>query len=185
MADEITPEYRRRVAVALQQLGIDAQRLSARRLPLFAETTRLAPVGLGTDGRDKALAPAAAKGWLAMRAQARTDGVELLLVSGFRSLEFQAVLIRSKLQRGMKIDEIIRVNAPPGYSEHHTGRAVDIGSANCPPLEDAFDRTEAFAWLGKNARRFGFSMSYPKANLHGFAYEPWHWCHRATRPPRR
>ena len=116
-----------------------------------------------------------------MRADAKADGVELLLVSGFRSLEFQQVLIRSKLQRGMKIDEILRVNAPPGYSEHHSGRAVDIGSANCPPLEDAFDRTEAFTWLGKNARRFRFSMSYPKENFQGFAYEPWHWCYRRAR----
>ena len=60
MADEITPAYRRRVAAVLQQLGIDAERLAARKLPLVAETSRLAPVGLATDGRDKALAPAAA-----------------------------------------------------------------------------------------------------------------------------
>ena len=175
----ITAAYRQRIAMTLEQLGVSEERLTARKLPIIAEASRLAPVGVGTDGRDKVLAPPAAKAWLAMRAQARSDGVELLLVSGFRSLEFQVALIRSKLQRGMKIDEILRVNAPPGYSEHHSGRAVDIGSPNCPPLEDAFDRTEAFTWLGKNARRFGFSMSYPKDNRQGYAYEPWHWCFRS------
>lgn len=135
------------------------------------------PVGLGTDGRDKLLAPAAARAWLRMRGAAARDGVELLLVSAFRSIDFQRALIEAKLQRGLSVDEVLRINAPPGYSEHHSGRAVDIGSAEVTPLEEDFEKTAAFAWLQKNARRYRFSLSYPRGNAQGFCYEPWHWCY--------
>lgn len=174
----MSADYARRVAEALRALGIEHAWIEARRLPLHAEARRLAPAGLGTDGRDKCLAPAAARAWHALRAAAAGDGVELLLVSGFRSLEFQSALIRGKLQRGMALDEVLRINAPPGYSEHHTGRALDIGTPGCAPLDEAFERTAAFDWLNRNARRFGFRMSYPRDNRHGFLYEPWHWRYR-------
>jgi zinc D-Ala-D-Ala carboxypeptidase len=168
---------RKRIAGALAGLGIDPRQLAARKLRLFPEAARLAPVGLGTDGRDKLLAPAAAKAWLNMRASAQRRGVPLLLVSAFRSVEFQVALIRGKLTRGARLDEVLRVNAPPGYSEHHTGRAVDIGFEGCPPLDESFEQTPAFAWLQRNARRFGFTMSYPRDNPQGYLYEPWHWRH--------
>lgn len=178
----ISSTYRRRVAEALQSLGIsEAEHLAARKLALMAEAVRLMPVGLGTDGRDKMLAPRAARAWTLMRTRAAADGVELLLVSGFRSVDFQIALIRNKLQRGMKIEEILRVNAPPGYSEHHSGRAVDIGASGVEPLEEVFDQTAAFAWLRENAEAFGFTMSYPRGNPQGFLYEPWHWCHQTSR----
>jgi D-alanyl-D-alanine carboxypeptidase len=177
LASLASAAYRRRVAAALRGLGVGAEQIAARKLKLFAEASRLAPVGLGTDGRDKMLTPAAAKAWLAMRARAKSDGVELLLVSAFRSLDFQAALIRGKLQRGHFLEDVLKINAPPGYSEHHSGRAIDVGTQGIEPLEESFDRTEAFAWLSKNAQRFGFSMSYPKDNPQGFLYEPWHWCY--------
>ncbi|MGH8446630.1 MAG: M15 family metallopeptidase, partial [Solimonas sp.] len=145
---------------------------------------RLQPVGLGTDGRDKLLVPAAAQAWLAMRAAAADDGVELLLVSAFRSVDFQAALIRNKLKNGRSIDEVLQVNAPPGHSEHHTGRAVDIGEAGTPALEEAFEATRAYAWLSAQAGRYGFRLSYPRGNREGYLYEPWHWCwHRLASPP--
>lgn len=150
----------------------------SRKLPLIAEARRLVPVGLGTDGRDKLLAPAAATAWLRMRAAAQRDGIDLLLISAFRSVDFQRALIEAKLRRGMSVADVLKVNAPPGYSEHHSGRAVDIGSQNVEPLEEDFENTEAFAWLRKHARRHRFSMSYPRGNPQGYLYEPWHWCYR-------
>lgn len=150
------------------ELGISTSRLRTRRLRFFAEARRLAPVGLGTDGRDKMLAPKAAYAWLAMREAAALDGVELLLISGFRSVEFQAALIRAKLQRGIPLEEVLRVNAPPGFSEHHTGCAVDIGAAHCAALDEAFERTTAYGWLSNHAEQFGFAMSYPRGNAAGF-----------------
>src|SRR3546814_13583170 len=70
-----------------------------------------------------------------MHDAAAIDGVELLLISAFRSIEFQAALVRDKLARGITIDEILMVNAPPGYSEHHSGRAIDIGARGIAPLD--------------------------------------------------
>ena len=165
----------KRSKALLLELGITDRLLAARRLPVFREVRHLEPAGLGSDGRDKFLTPAAARAWRAMQERAQTDGVLLQLVSGFRSIEFQATLLRQKRAKGIALEEILRINAPPGYSEHHTGRAVDIGTRDCPPLDEAFERTEAFRWLGIKARRFDFSMSYPRGNRQGFIYEPWHW----------
>lgn len=182
MRGRLPAASRARMLALWAELGIVPATVAARRLPLHAEAQRLQPVGIGSDGRDKMLVPGAAKAWSAMLAAARADGIELLLVSTFRSLDFQASLIRNKLAKGRAIDEILTVNAPPGCSEHHTGRAVDIGVAGCPPLEEAFDQTEAYRWLTQHAAEFGFVMSYPRDNAEGYLYEPWHWC---WQPPRR
>lgn len=171
---------RTRLAAVYAELGIDQRLIATRGLPLYREARRLMPLGLGTDGRDKFLTLRAGAAWHAMHAAAAGDGVTLLLVSAFRSIDYQAALVRAKLARGMHIDDILRVNAPPGCSEHHTGRAVDIGEAGTPPLEEDFERTAAFAWLRERAAGFGFSMSYPRDNPYGYLYEPWHWCHGAA-----
>lgn len=176
MATRLPAAYRARIQAYWSEFGISSRAVRARRLPLFIEAQRLKPVGLGSDGRDKLLVPGAAAAWAAMRMAASDDAIDLLLVSAFRSVDFQAGLIRNKLAKGREIAEILTVNAPPGCSEHHTGRAVDIGVAGCPPLEEEFDQTAAFHWLTANARRFGFTMTYPKGNPEGYLYEPWHWC---------
>lgn len=171
----VTAAYRTRLTRLHAELGIAADAIAMRRLPFHVEAQRLAPLGVGTDGRDKFLTPQAAAAWLALRAAAAQDGVALLLVSGFRSVDYQAALIRAKLARGQTIDEILKVNAPPGCSEHHTGRAVDIGEAGTAPLEEDFERTASFDWLSRHAAGFGFRMSYPRDNAQGYLYEPWHW----------
>ncbi|HTH47913.1 MAG TPA: M15 family metallopeptidase, partial [Candidatus Limnocylindria bacterium] len=127
------------------------------------------------DGRELKLAPATAAAWAALSATAGRDGVTLLLISGFRSVEHQRQIVERKLAEGKSLAEILRVNAAPGYSEHHTGRAVDIGTPGCPPLTEAFEETAAFAWLARRAAGFGFRLSYPRDNPHGVIYEPWHW----------
>jgi D-alanyl-D-alanine carboxypeptidase len=67
------------------------------------------------------------------------------------------------------------VNAAPGFSQHHTGAAVDIASPGSRPLTEEFDQSGAFEWLTRNAANYGFSMTYPRENPWGFVYEPWHW----------
>lgn len=167
---------RQRIAALHRELGIDAAVIRKRGLRRHAEARALCAVGLGTDGRDKMLVPAAARAWQAMQAAASEDGIGLLLISAFRSVEFQASLIRNKLARGQTIAEVLVVNAPPGYSEHHSGRAIDIGVAGTAALDAAFEQTAAFAWLSARAASFGFRMSYPRDNREGYCYEPWHWC---------
>lgn len=149
----------------------------ANRLPRLAEETRLCDVGRDAFGREVRLAVDAAAAWAEMRAEAERAGVRLLLLSGFRSVERQAEIVRKKLAAGQTLEAILRVNAYPGFSEHHTGRAVDIGSADCEHLSEAFEATREFAWLREQAARFGFTLSYPRDNPQGIAYEPWHWCY--------
>ena len=106
---------------------------------------------------------------------AAADYVRLYPISGFRSLDYQAKLIQRKLQQGIALETIMRVNALPGHSEHHTGEALDLGTSSETDLETQFEETSAFKWLSKNAHQFRFSLSYPRDNAHGFIYEPWHW----------
>ncbi|WP_198295738.1 M15 family metallopeptidase [Imhoffiella purpurea] len=115
-----------------------------------------------------------------MKAAAGEEGIEMHLVSAYRSVDRQAGLIRRKLDAGRSLDAILEVLAPPGCSEHHTGRAVDIGTGDLRPLEPDFDRAPAFAWLGVHAHRFGFGLSFPRGNAFGYVYEPWHWCFSET-----
>jgi D-alanyl-D-alanine carboxypeptidase len=143
--------------------------------PEYAEASELVEVGPNLVGRMQRLTPEAAASWHAMQAAAAEDGVTLLLVSGYRSIDYQARLIRKKLNAGQSVTEILSVNAAPGHSEHHTGRAVDIATPGSRPLTAEFEGSAAFAWLSGHAAEYGFSMSYPRDNAAGFIYEPWHW----------
>jgi D-alanyl-D-alanine carboxypeptidase len=147
-----------------------------KRMRRHPEALRLCSLGADVFGRDVQLAPEAAAAWSAMRAAAEAAGARLLLVSGFRSIARQAEIIRRKLDAGMLLSDILKVSAYPGYSEHHTGRAVDIGSPDCAHLTEAFETTREFSWLTEHAAGFGFALSYPRDNAHGIAFEPWHWC---------
>ena len=159
----------------LTELGIPGDYGSDGVKPAFEEAADLVDVGPNLEGRMQRLTSTTAASWRQMQAAAEDDGIELLLVSGFRSIAYQASLIRRKLDAGQSVNEILNVNAAPGYSEHHTGRAIDIAVPDAEPLTEEFESSKAFAWLQKNAANFGFSMSYPRENRQGFIYEPWHW----------
>jgi zinc D-Ala-D-Ala carboxypeptidase len=144
-------------------------------LPIIAE-----PATLAFAGRDRYLRPLwldapTARAWQAMRTAAAADGITLDAISGFRSHAYQLGIFQRKLARGQSVEQILAVNAAPGFSEHHSGRALDIGTPGEPPAEESFERTQAFSWLTAHADRFGFRMSYPRHNPHGIVYEPWHW----------
>jgi len=158
-----------------QELGIPADYGQDRCLPQYTEATRLVDVGPNLVGRMQRLTPDTAARWQQLVEAASSDGIRLLIVSGFRSFAYQAQLIRDKLEAGQSIEEILAVNAAPGFSQHHTGDAVDIATPGSRPLTEEFEQSDAFAWLGKNAGEFGFSMTYPRDNPAGFIHEPWHW----------
>lgn len=159
-----------------QELGIRPDYAEASGQPIHGEATELLDVGPNLIGRIQQLTPHAATQWAALVAAAAGEGVVLLMVSGFRSVNYQATLIRNKIEAGQRIGDILQVNAAPGFSEHHTGRAVDIATPGSRPLTEDFDSTEAFRWLQARAANFGFFMSYPRGNPWGISYEPWHWC---------
>ena len=129
------------------------------------------------DGRIK-LKKEAAQRYLQMQAAAKADGILLKPISGFRSVQEQKYLFfKIKEKRGELASIRAKVSAPPGYSEHHTGYAIDIGDAKVPAtnLSPDFEKTAAFHWLKKNAARYSFELSFPKDNPQGINYEPWHW----------
>ena len=161
-----------------EELGIPAEYGLDTGLPEYGEPTVLVEVGPNLVGRMQRLAPEAARQWNDMVAAAELDSVPLMIVSGYRSIEYQAALFRKKIEAGQIIKEILSVNAAPGHSEQHTGLAIDIATPGSRPLTEEFESTEAFRWLGANAGRFGFSMTYPRENPWGIAYEPWHWCQK-------
>ena len=168
------------IAAHLRELGIPSDYGLRRGLAEQAEATELVTARVLKDGRELKLAPDAAAAWARLKAAAEEDRIELLLISGFRSYAHQRSIIERKLASGDTLESILRVNAAPGFSEHHTGRAVDIGTPGCPPLSEDFERTSAFAWLTSHASRLGFRLSYPRQNPHGVIYEPWHWLFTGT-----
>lgn len=162
----------------LDALGIPADYGTAHQLAPIAEPTRLAHAGADRYQRPLWLLPNAATQWRAMRSAARAQGVALDAISGFRSHAYQMGIFRRKLARGLSVADILAVNAAPGFSEHHGGFAIDIGTPGEPPAETGFEHSAAFAWLCAHAATFGFRMSYPRDNPHGIVYEPWHWAYR-------
>jgi D-alanyl-D-alanine carboxypeptidase len=164
------------------RLGIPADYAARARRRIHPEAGRLVFIGRALDdGKILRLAPRAAAAWRRMQAAAARDGITLLPLSAFRSVARQTAIIRRKLARGQTIETILRVSAVPGCSEHHTGRALDLGTPGHLGLEESFARTAAFRWLRGNAAHFGFQLSYPRGNRHGISYEPWHWCWQAGR----
>ena len=168
-----------RIAHRLHALGLDVEAYAADSgLALVAEPAALAFAGFDRYRRPLWLRPAAARDWRRMQDAARHDGIVLEAISGYRSHDYQLGIFERKLARGQAVPQILTVNAAPGFSEHHSGRALDIGAPNEPPAEESFEATAAFGWLRDSADAFGFVMSYPRDNPHGIVYEPWHWCHR-------
>lgn len=169
-----------RVIEIAKELGISNSMLAARRLHACEEADYLEVAECGANGRAHLLVPAAANAWQLLTSTARRDGIALFIVSAFRSIERQAEIVRRKLAAGITIAETLTVCAPPGFSEHHTGHAVDISTPGIKALEVEFDQTAAFFWLMQHANDFGFYLSYPMGNSRGYQYEPWHWCHYNT-----
>jgi D-alanyl-D-alanine carboxypeptidase len=161
---------------AAHALGVPRDYGSVRGLRRVREPQDFEGIGRDTQGREQFLAPRAARAWKRMRTAAARDGVALQVVSAFRSIEYQLGIIRRKLERGQSIEAILRVSAAPGYSEHHSGRALDVTTSGFAALEEEFERSAAFEWLRTHAQSYKFSLSYPRSNPHGIAYEPWHWC---------
>jgi D-alanyl-D-alanine carboxypeptidase len=100
------------------------------------------------------------------------------VVSAYRSIDLQKqIFFGVKSERNQSAAERARVSAPPGFSEHSTGYAVDLGDGDQPAthLSTSFETTRAFAWLKANANRYHFTLSFPEQNSQGVSYEPWHW----------
>lgn len=127
---------------------------------------------------DVRLQAAAARAFEQMVSDASAEGINLVALSGFRTKADQEFLFfEVKKERNQVASQRAEVSAPPGYSEHHTGFAVDIGDGDAPEthVEVEFAETAAFQWLSQYAARYSFELSFPEGNDQGVSYEPWHW----------
>ncbi len=104
---------------------------------------------------------------------AKSQGVSLYVKSGYRSFAEQKSL-KSNYSVIYGKGTANAFSADQGYSEHQLGSTLDFITPGLGGNLTGFDSTESFAWLQKNAYRFGFVLSYPKANGY-YIYEPWHW----------
>ena len=112
-----------------------------------------------------------------MQSDAENDGIYLVFLSGYRSIKLQKEIFYSlKSIRNQIASERARVSAPPGYSEHSTGFAIDIGDAYAreTDFDESFENTNAFKWLKNNAAKYHFKLSFDKKQT-SVDYEPWHW----------
>lgn len=121
----------------------------------------------------------------AMFADAKEDGVHLLLVDAYRSYDTQAEQYEAKVLRYInkgysRSDAEVKaatITARPNTSEHQTGLALDIVTPSYQKRNSGFAKTDAFKWLSVNAHNYGFIMRYPKGkeDITKVIYESWHW----------
>ncbi|MCF7689397.1 MAG: D-alanyl-D-alanine carboxypeptidase family protein [Cephaloticoccus sp.] len=175
-----TADYQARIAVLLRELGIPGNYAVDRGLKLQPEAAaeELTTIASNSSGTPVQLIRPAAAVWQGLHASAMTAGIALVPLSGFRSVSRQVEIIRHKLNLGDSIPIILTNVAAPGFSEHHTGCALDLGTMGEPDLEESFAETPAYQWLQAHAGDWGFHLSYPRDNPHGIVFEPWHWCWR-------
>ena len=118
-----------------------------------------------------------------MQFLAAQRGISLQLLSGYRSIDLQRdIFYENKSIRNQTAIERSRDSAPPGYSEHSTGYAIDVGDGNYPNthFEVEFEQTPAFKFMKRFASKYHFVLSFPPNNKQGVTYEPWHWRYEGT-----
>ena len=123
------------------------------------------PSNLVSVGRCK-VHSACADAFKEMQAAAKKEGLNIRIVSGYRSSEYQITVFKRRFNGKYPTPEQMKArlkfSAPSGYSEHHTGLAVDINET-----EQEFENTAEYEWLQKNAAKYGFELSFPKDNAQG------------------
>lgn len=174
--------YPDELAALHTKLLVPADYGEAHQLTPIQEAVALSSIGKDVFDRPQHLTPAAAAAWQKLTDAADTDQIRLLPVSGYRSVAYQAQIIERKLESGQQPELVFSVSAAPGFSEHHSGNAIDLCDGEGEPLIESFEETEAFSWLSEHAADFGFFLSFPRNNRHKLIYEPWHWCFNPELP---
>lgn len=133
------------------------------------------PAELCPEGTRVYVTPATRTAFIRMAAAAKKDSILLKADSGYRSAAFQRRIIRRRMAEGRTFDQVCQFVAPPGYSQHQTGRALDL-----VPSEAVFANTPTYAWLKKHAGKYGFVESIPKPPKNGgdWYWEAWHWYYK-------
>lgn len=130
---------------------------------------------LGTEKDIKKIRSDVYNAYLSMWEAAYQEGIYLLVDSAYRSYTSQDEVYKMyENSKGTKYADSIA--ARPGYSEHQTGLSLDIYSKECANAK-TFKDSNTYAWLMKNAHKYGFILRYPdgKNKITGYNYESWHY----------
>jgi D-alanyl-D-alanine carboxypeptidase len=139
-----------------------------------------------SDYRDYYFDSRAAPYLIKMLEDSAEDGVNLYVVSTYRTQEYQQNNLDSsvadRMNAGMDYEtayaDALESVALPGHSEHNAGLAADIMTPSYTSMaDDGFKNTDEYEWLIKNAHKYGFILRYPdgKKDVTGIIYEPWHY----------
>ncbi|WP_049822903.1 M15 family metallopeptidase [Arthrobacter sp. H41] len=146
--------------------------------PDFAPASLVPPgVALGPSAGSALLRPDAAAAVERMFADAQSDGVNLTVLSAYRSYANQESTYAYWVNQYGDAALADTVSARPGHSEHQTGLAVDVGQDDgACTLATCFSDTAAGQWTEANAAAYGFIVRYPQGfdGITGFSWEPWH-----------
>ena len=127
-----------------------------------------------------------------MKNAAKKEGINMKIVSGYRSFNRQKIIWNRKFLNNQKqglnplenINKIIQYSTIPGTSRHHWGTDIDIIDENHNIKGDLLLEKNFYnnsfeplrLWMEKNSYKFGFVLPYTKdLNRNGFLYEPWHY----------
>ena len=133
-----------------------------------------APTDLVDAGGGHQLRAEAARAMASMQAAAAPAGLHISVESAYRSYDYQQGLFSNSVARFGQ-DGAEHRSARPGFSEHQTGLAADVGGGGCD-IESCFATTAEGRWVAADAYRFGFVVRYPDGAqpITGYKYEPWH-----------
>ena len=114
----------------------------------------------------------AAVAWWSLISHSSAAGIAIIPISGFRTVAYQETLFKKAVAKHGSEEAAVQWVARPGFSEHHTGLAIDIGDGENPAcdVEPPFEVTPVFHWLREHATQFGFELSYPRNNSLGVNY---------------
>lgn len=112
--------------------------------------------------------------YLNMKNDMNKEDLNIRIISAYRSYDYQEELYNRYLQKE-KQEIVDTYSARPGFSEHHTGLAIDVDNTKLD--FNKFYLTKEFIWMNDNAYKYGFILRYPKdkENITGYKYEPWHY----------
>jgi D-alanyl-D-alanine carboxypeptidase len=136
--------------------------------------TSYTPSDLVSVGNNQRLRSEAANALSLLIADAKTQGLTIQPLSGYRSYATQVQVYNNEVAAyGQAVADT--ESARPGYSEHQTGLAIDIGGGGCG-IEDCFGETNEGKWVAEHAYEYGYLIRYtaPKQSITGYRAEPWH-----------
>ena len=168
------------VTIDTTQYAVPAQwcgnRIDSSELADPAQLVRL-PTELCYQDRGIYVLPETRAALVRMANAARADSIFLVVSSGYRSVAYQGQIILRRLRSGADIETIMASVAPPGYSQHHTGRAVDFRN------NGVFGESRVYRWLKAHAGKYGFIETYPNTASSPHPWEAWHWYHGGETQP--